>query len=670
MSSEDGSDSGREAMSWGRGQEEESSSGRLVEGIDNDEVLSPAPLKSVPPTSRSAHKSGVSGAKGGRPLGRREMEVEAGQRTAPVWKCRFFPSEVNEKQLADWHRMYSVPPEIEFIVPGPNDRADDPPLGCVALNQAVLAAGLRLPFPRIVRKFLREWGIAPTQLCPNGWRILLGFLILWDQFGFPRPSVGEFNSLYSFKSDGRRSGWWYASVKPRTGGSVVTQTPDSIKNWKQFWFFVRGPWQFSVNDTGPHVNIPVRYHELRYTSHEPAPEFVERARQVRAVDESFRSSSVLITEENLASARLSSTTLSNSRSSQSGKQMKDISALLKKKGQAGKGKRKAPSEGQPPAARPRTEEVETQTEVPSPARSVEEIASFPTRGEPSSPPVCRPPQSSSQIPPRPSPRIPPTYLGSTPERDEEYLKLRGSIPKPLRDFFRSNSPTRGDIVELPGSARRAISVLGKSWTPDQQKYLDTMGTVESIVAASVNTSRAAIQLTSAAEKMGRMLNDIQVMREEGKKTQVELTEEKRLRALSEDALLKLEEGLRKKEDELKAMSDELEAVNKSKADLEHDLEGERKSNAELKVALEKSADKDEAVAEFRSSNAYLAEQEVVYFLTMEELIETTSEKRPDWDVQFLRDELADLKRKPKLNPPSPEEVDQDLAEADQARSGE
>ncbi|KAL2535061.1 Uncharacterized protein Adt_08412 [Abeliophyllum distichum] len=625
MSSEDGSDNGREAMSWGRGQEEESSSGRLVEGIDNDEVLSPAPLKSVPPTSRSAYKPGVSGAAGGRPLGRREMEVEAGQMTAPVWKCRFFPSEVNEKQLADWHRMYSVPVEIEFIVPGPNDRADDPPLGCVALNQAVLAAGLRLPFLRIVRKFLREWGIAPTQFCPNGWRILLGFLILWDQFGFPRPSVGEFNSLYSFKSNGRRSGWWYASVKPRTGG---------------------------------------------YTSHEPAPEFVERARQVRAVDESFRSSSVLITEENLASARLSSTTSSNSRPSQSGKQMKDISALLKKKGQAGKGKRKAPSEGQPPAARPRTEEEGTQAEVPSPARSVEEIASFPTRGEPSSSPVCHPPQPSSQIPPRPSTRIPLTYLGSTPERDEEYLKLRGSIPKPLRDFFRSNSPTRGDIVELPSSARRAISVLGKSWTPDQHKYLDTMGTVESIVAASVNTSRAAIQLTSAAEKMGRMLNDIQVMREEGKKIQAELSEEKRLRALSEDILLKREEELRKKEDELKAMSDELEVVNKSKADLEHDLEGERKSNAELKAALEKSADKDEAVAEFRSSNAYLAEQEVVYFLTMEELIETTLEKRPDWDVQFLRDELADLKRKSTLNPSSPEEVDQDLAEADQARSGE
>ncbi|KAL2526420.1 Uncharacterized protein Adt_11474 [Abeliophyllum distichum] len=621
-------------MSWGRGQEEESSSGRMVEGIDDDEVLSPAPLTSVPPVSRSPRQAGTSGDVGGRPLGRREMEIESGQRTAPVWKCSFFPSEVNEKQLSDWHRTYSIPDEIEFFVPGPNDRADDPPLGCVALNQAVLATGLRLPFPRIVRKFLREWGIAPTQLCPNGWRILLGFLILWNQLGFPRPSAREFNSLYSFKSDGKRSGWWYASVKAKTGGSVVTQTPDSIKNWKKFWFFVRGPWQFSANDTRPDVNIPVRYHELRYVSHDPTPGSIERARRARAVDESFRSSSALITEENLASARLCSATSYQSRPRQSGEGMKDISALLKKKGQAGKGKRKAPLEDQPPPVRARTQTEEVPKSVPSPARSVEEITSFPARGEPSSTP------------------------------------LRGSIPKPVRDFFRSNSPTRGDIVELPPSARRAISVLSKSWTPVQQKYLDGMETVESIVAASVNASRAAIQLTSAAEKMGRMLTDIQVMREDGRKVKAELEEEKQLRVSSEDILLRREEELKKKDDDLRALAEELEAANKNRAELLQELEVERKAHAELRTTLEKSVDKDQAVAEFRSSDAYLAEQEMVYFLTMEELIEATVEKRPDWDVQFLRDELSELKKKSTLNPPSPEEVDQDLAEVDQARTGE
>ncbi|KAL2517915.1 Plus3 domain-containing protein [Abeliophyllum distichum] len=486
------------------------------------------------------------------------MEVESGQRTAPVWKCSFFPSEVNEKQLSDWHRTYSIPDEIEFFVPGPNDRADDPPLGCVALNQAVLAVGLRLPFPRIVRKFLREWGIAPTQLCPNGWRILLGFLILWNQFGFPRPSAREFNSLYSFKSDGKRSGWWYTSVKAKRGG---------------------------------------------YVSHDPTPGSIERPRRARAVDESFRSSSALITEENLDAARLSSATSYHPRPRQSEEGMKDISALLKKKGQAGKGKRKAPLEDQPPPVRGRTQTEEVPKSVPSPARSVEEITSFPARGEPSSTPASRPPPSSSQIPP--------TYLGSTPDRDEEYLKLRGSIPKPVRDFFRSNSPTQGDIVELPPSARRAISVLSKSWTPVQQKYLDGMGTVESIVAASVNTLRAAIQLTSAVEKMGRMLTDIQVMREEGRKVKAELEEEKQLRASSEGILLRRVEELKKKEDELRALAEDLEAASKDRAELLQELEVERKAHVELRTTLEKSVDKDQAVAEFRSSDAYLAEQEMV-----------------------------------------------------------
>ncbi|KAL2458519.1 Uncharacterized protein Adt_45885 [Abeliophyllum distichum] len=576
MSSKVESNSGREAMSWDRGQEEETSSGRPCQ-------------------------AGTSGDIGGRTLGRREKEVKSGQRTVPVWKCRFFPSEVNEKQLTDWHRTYMIPDEIEFFVPGPNDRADDLPLGCVALNQAVLAAGLRFPFSRIVRKFLREWRIAPTQLYPNGWRILLGFLILWNQLGFPRPSPMEFNSLYSFKSDGKRSGWWYASVKAKMGGSVVTQTPDSIKNWKKFWFFVRG-----------------------YISQDPTPESIERAQRARAIDESFRSSSALITEENLAATRLSPATSHHPRPRQSREEMKDIYALLKKKGQVGKGKRKTPLEDQPPPVRARPHTEEAPKSVPSPAQSIEVITSIPARGEPSSSPASRPLPSSSLIFP--------TYLGSMPDRDEEYLKLRGSIPKLVRDFFRLNSPTRGNIVELPSSAHRAISVMGKSWTSVQQKYLDGMGTVESIVAASNNTSRAAIQLPSVAEKMERMLTDIKVMMEEGRKVQVELAEEKKLRASSEDILLRREEELRKKEDELKAL---------------------------------RSVDKEEVVAKFKSSDAYLAEQEMVYFLTMEELNETTVEKRPNWDVQFLRDELSELKRKSTLNPPSPEEVDQDQTGAEE-----
>ncbi|KAL2534636.1 Plus3 domain-containing protein [Abeliophyllum distichum] len=644
MSSEAGSDSGREALSWGRGQEEEeaASSGRVVEGLDEDEVLSPAPITSVPPRGERVVESGR--------MSRREVEVASGLRTAPEWKCRFFPSEVSEGQLREWHQIYRVPDDVEFVVPGPGDRADDPPLGAVALNQAILAAGLRLPFPWVVRKFLREWGIAPTQLCPNGWRILIGLLVLWDQLGFSRPTIGDFHSLYSFKSDGKRSGWWYASVKARTGGSVVTQTPDSIKNWKKFWFFVRGPWQFAEGDSRPDLSIPVRYHELRYVAREPTRESIERARRAREISESLRSSAVLITEENLVSARLFPPSLRSSFSS-----MKDISALLRKKNQgpsqAGKGKRKVPAGDQGRTSRPRMESELPPRPEHSPARSVEEVAAAPTA-------VRIGPSSSQSV----RPQLQPTYLGSTSEKDEEFLRLRGTLPKPVRDFLRSNSPTREEIAGLPLSSRRAIRSVAKCWTPVQQKYLDGMGVVDSVVAASVNVSRAAIQLTSASEKMARLVSDVQVLRDEGRKVLEDLENEKRLRAASEDILLRREE-------ELNAKADELVRAAIVRTDLEAELEAEKKKNSELQAALENSTAKEEAVAEFRASDAYLAEQEVVYFLTMEELIDSTAEKRPDWDLQFLKDELADLKRKSTLNPPSPEEAETSQAGPDPDQAG-
>ncbi|KAL2454652.1 Uncharacterized protein Adt_47850 [Abeliophyllum distichum] len=580
MSSEAGSDSGREALSWGRGQEEEeaASSGRVVEGLDEDEVLSPAPITSVPPRGERVVEPGR--------MSRREVEVASGLRTAPEWKCRFFPSEVSEGQLREWHQIYRVPDDVEFVVPGPGDRADDPPLGAVALNQAILAAGLRLPFPWVVRKFLREWGVAPTQLCPNGWRILIGLLVLWDQLGFSRPTIGDFH---------------------------------------------------------------------RYVAREPTRESIERARRAREISESLRSSAVLITEENLVSARLSRPLSDRPSAHRSKGSMKDISALLRKKNQgpsqAGKGKRKVPAGDQGRTSRPRMESELPPRPEHSPARSVEEVAAAPTA-------VRIGPSSSQSV----RPQLQPTYLGSTSEKDEEFLRLRGTLPKPVRDFLRSNSPTREEIAGLPLSSRRAIRSVAKCWTPVQQKYLDGMGVVDSVVAASVNVSRAAIQLTSASEKMARLVSDVQVLRDEGRKVLEDLENEKRSRAASEDILLRREE-------ELNAKADELVRAAIVRTDLEAELEAEKEKNSELQAALENSTAKEEAVAEFRASDAYLAEQEVVYFLTMEELIDSTAEKRPDWDLQFLKDELADLKRKSTLNPPSPEEAETSQAGPDPDQSG-
>lgn len=79
-------------------------------------------------------------------------------------------------------------------------------MGCVALNSAIFQAGLRLPIPKVIRKFLSSWGIAPTQLCPNGWRTMIATLILWDRLGNLELTVEQFNSLFTFKEDEKNMG--------------------------------------------------------------------------------------------------------------------------------------------------------------------------------------------------------------------------------------------------------------------------------------------------------------------------------------------------------------------------------------------------------------------------------------------------------------------------------
>lgn len=146
--------------------------------------------------------------------------------------------------LANWRAKYSILSTIEMIIPEPSDRADALAMDCVALNSAILQAGLRLLFSRVIRKFHSSWGIALTQLCPNGWRTPIATSILWHQSGNPELTVEQFNSLFTFKENGKDLGWWYTSVRPRTRGFLVLDSPSSIKWWKEEFFYILGDWQF------------------------------------------------------------------------------------------------------------------------------------------------------------------------------------------------------------------------------------------------------------------------------------------------------------------------------------------------------------------------------------------------------------------------------------------
>ncbi|KAL2466348.1 Uncharacterized protein Adt_42199 [Abeliophyllum distichum] len=181
------------------------------------------------------------------------------------WAALDLPSMLVEEDLTKMREQYRIPSDIELILPGPNERACFPREGCTALHLNAFVSRMRLPLHPMLRRILRAYALAPTQVSPNGWSQMVGGMYLWFRHslrhgnaltrvsnGVPAEEVAE--------EEGQRggAGWYYfcpwGSHKP-----LVTGCPSSIKQWKESWFWVSGNWQRVVDDPEPDLDVPSVY---------------------------------------------------------------------------------------------------------------------------------------------------------------------------------------------------------------------------------------------------------------------------------------------------------------------------------------------------------------------------------------------------------------------------
>ncbi|GMJ00042.1 hypothetical protein HRI_003673400 [Hibiscus trionum] len=98
-------------------------------------------------------------------------------------------------------------------------------------------AGLRLPLHPLVSEILNVFGVAPTQIPPNSWRVLICFI----SFCYSRkitPTVNLFRAICSLKDpSGESKGWWFFSA--RIGFKLFEGFPSSIKGWRNRFFIIR-----------------------------------------------------------------------------------------------------------------------------------------------------------------------------------------------------------------------------------------------------------------------------------------------------------------------------------------------------------------------------------------------------------------------------------------------
>ncbi|XP_028108514.1 uncharacterized protein LOC114307325 [Camellia sinensis] len=89
------------------------------------------------------------------------------------WHTKADRSMVTAADLEAIREKYQVPAEIELLLPMSTEMPSDARSGEFSLYEEALKGGLRLPLPQVVVDVLNRLEVAPDQLMPNAWKILL-----------------------------------------------------------------------------------------------------------------------------------------------------------------------------------------------------------------------------------------------------------------------------------------------------------------------------------------------------------------------------------------------------------------------------------------------------------------------------------------------------------------
>ncbi|KAL2517344.1 Uncharacterized protein Adt_13591 [Abeliophyllum distichum] len=118
------------------------------------------------------------------------------------WATLDVPSIMVEKDLMKLREAYRIPADIELMILGPNERVCFPRRGCTALYLNAFVSGMRLLLHTMFRRILRAYGLAPTQVAPNGWNQNGGGACIC---GFGTPSAWKCLCMCSKPFIGRES---------------------------------------------------------------------------------------------------------------------------------------------------------------------------------------------------------------------------------------------------------------------------------------------------------------------------------------------------------------------------------------------------------------------------------------------------------------------------------
>ncbi|XP_050260106.1 uncharacterized protein LOC126705254 [Quercus robur] len=120
--------------------------------------------------------------------------------------------------------------------------------GEVCFYEAAFSCGLRFPVHPFIMELLYHFNLAPGQIMPNSWRIVISCMVIWTTIADgDMISVNEFVYLYRLKES--REFGYYEFVPWSRKARLVADLPSSFRYWKSRYFFVSGDgWETLPDD--------------------------------------------------------------------------------------------------------------------------------------------------------------------------------------------------------------------------------------------------------------------------------------------------------------------------------------------------------------------------------------------------------------------------------------
>ncbi|CAN6179133.1 unnamed protein product [Urochloa humidicola] len=161
---------------------------------------------------------------------------------------RFASSFRTQDSIDSLCRKYGVPEQFTAILPaaGHHRACSPPPPGAICVYAQALEAGMRIPLHGFFCEVLAHFGVAPSQVVPNGWRVMAGFVVLSHFACVSRPSLAVFRHFFSLCAHKLKGRYWFRGKD--SAGALVNGLPHSLKGWKEEFFFLRSqtPWPCPV----------------------------------------------------------------------------------------------------------------------------------------------------------------------------------------------------------------------------------------------------------------------------------------------------------------------------------------------------------------------------------------------------------------------------------------